>query len=55
VLVVDARHAGLFAGEDIRSMYLAKYGDPQTMFGCASVWIVGPTVGHCERLGGGEP
>ena len=52
VLVLDAQHAGVLAFDRIISAYLKLYKDPKAEFGFADVWLVGPTVPRCVRVGG---
>jgi hypothetical protein len=55
VLAIDARHFGVLTDDRALDEYLPRYGHPATESGFASVWIVGPTVRHCKRLGDGQP
>jgi hypothetical protein len=55
VLAIDAQHAGVLATGGVINTYLAEFGDPVAKFGFSSVWIVGPTVTYCARLGAGRP
>ena len=55
VLALDAQHAGVLADGRVIESYLARFGNPVHEFGFASVWVVGPTVPFCVRLGDGAP
>ena len=55
VLVVDVRHAGLLAQEQVTELYVARFGPPAREHGFSSVWVVGPTAKYCVRLGEGNP
>lgn len=55
VLAIDARHAGVLATTPILEAYANRFGAPAGEFGFASVWLVGPTVQHCARIGEGTP
>ena len=55
VLAIDARHAGVLGTATLVDGDLATYGCPSREFGFASVWVVGPTVRYCRRLGSGSP
>jgi hypothetical protein len=55
ILAVDAQHAGVLADETVLGQYVATYGSPALEFGFASVWVVGPTVQSCARIGEGIP
>ena len=54
VLAIDARHVGVLALPPLIEAYLHTFGSPQ-IFGFASVWVVGPTVEQCHRIGDGWP
>ncbi len=45
----------LLADGRVIDSYLARFGNPVDEFGFASVWVVGPTVPFCVRLGDGAP
>jgi len=55
VLAIDARHAGVLGLGPLLTEYIRHYGPPVIEFGFASVWVVGPTVSQCARLGDGFP
>jgi len=55
VILVDARHAGHLATPPILDSYITTFGSPTLEFGLASIWVVGPTVEYCARLGEGTP
>lgn len=55
LLLIDARHAGILTAEQVTTEYLVQHPDPVKEFGFASVWVVGPTAGHCTKLGTGRP
>ncbi len=55
VLVLDVKHIGVLATGHARQIYLNRYLCPASEHGFASVWIVGPIVEYCERLGSGSP
>jgi hypothetical protein len=55
ILALDARHSGVLATPPILESYLSRYSSPAVEFGFASVYVVGPTVPYCARLGGGTP
>jgi hypothetical protein len=55
ILAIDAQHAGIVASARVVSRYEQRFGPPAREFGFASVWIVGPTVEYCARLGEGTP
>jgi len=55
ILALDARHSGVLATPPILESYLSRYSSPAVEFGFASVYVVGPTVPYCARLGEGTP
>jgi hypothetical protein len=55
VLVLDAQHAGILANRAVIDSCLGRFRSPPSEFGFASVWVVGPTVPYCVRLGDGVP
>lgn len=55
MLAIDARHAGLLAQEQVAARYITQFDPPALEYGFASVWVVGPTVKYCVRLGDGTP
>jgi len=55
VLLVDARHAGLLAREEVAALYTSQFGSPSAEYGFASVWVAGPLSKYCVRLGNGRP
>jgi hypothetical protein len=55
VILVDARHAGHLATPPILESYLSRFSSPAVEFGLAAVWVAGPTVPYCARLGEGTP
>jgi hypothetical protein len=55
VLALDAQHAGVLANGRVIDSYLGRFGNPGDEFWFASVWVVGPTVPFCVRLGEGAP
>jgi hypothetical protein len=48
---LDAQHAGVLAFDRNISTCLKRFGNPKAEFGFADVWIVGPTVERCARIG----
>lgn len=50
ILAIDARHAGVLADPAVAGTYRARFPGPESEFGFAQVWVVGPTPGHCTRL-----
>lgn len=55
ILAIDIRHAGPLANEELVEHYLTEYGAPVDEFGFASVWLIGPAVNYCYRVGHGLP
>ena len=55
LLAVDAFHAAPLATRHVLDEYLGRFGDPTVEFSFSAVWIVGPTVPFCVRLGVGVP
>jgi hypothetical protein len=55
VLALDARHSGVLATPPILESYLSRFSSPTVEFGFASVYVVGPTIPYCVRLGEGTP
>jgi hypothetical protein len=55
ILALDARHSGVLATPPILENYLSRYSSPAVEFGFASVYVAGPTVPYCARLGEGTP
>jgi hypothetical protein len=51
ILALDAQHAGVLADDHIIGGYLKRFGPPKVKFGFAAVWVVGPTVERCVRVG----
>jgi hypothetical protein len=45
ILALDAANLGALSSPAVVDAYLAAHGDPNTEFGFAQTWIVGPTVG----------
>ena len=51
VLALDAQHAGMLAADAVIAAYLNRFNSPKAEFGFAAVWVVGPTVPRCLRIG----
>lgn len=55
ILAIDARHSGVLATAVVLASYLDRFSSPADEFGFASVWVIGPTVAQCARVGAGRP
>jgi hypothetical protein len=55
VLALDTNDTGALSAPHVIDAYITAHGDPAREFGFASVWVVGPTVPCCVRIGGGRP
>jgi hypothetical protein len=51
ILALDGNHLGIVAGPALVSCYLGRFGSPSQRFGFAAVWLVGPTLERCLKLG----
>lgn len=51
ILALDAQHAGVLADDRVIGGYLKRFDAPKVEFGFAAVWIVGPTIERCARVG----
>ena len=55
ILALDVRHTGVLTDDAVLTQYISEHGHPSRSFDFAAVWVVGPTVDHCQRFGDGSP
>lgn len=54
ILSLDIRNVGVLASASVVREYIDRHGPPSQAYGFASVWLVGPTLAYCTRLGVGK-
>ena len=54
LLAIDAIHVAIAAFPEIVGRYLTTHDQPTEEFGFGTIWVVGPTMDTCARLGTGK-